>query len=838
MSDDPQGLSTVEARLRLARDGPNEVAREAKRDLFVILREVFEEPMILLLALGGLLYLLLGDLKEAIILIIFAMISVVITVVQEARTEKVLDALRDLSAPKALVIRDGERQRIDGAHVVRGDLLLVNEGERVAADARLLKSHDLMADESLLTGESVPVTKSPKDDQVDARHILSGTLITRGTALGEVIATGSHSRLGAIGLSLSQVEREPPRLQMQTRFMVKLFGVAALVFTLLTVVLYGLTRGVWLEAFLAGIAIGMTLLPEELPVVLTVFMAMGAWRISRARVMTRKASAIETLGSATVLCTDKTGTLTLNRMTLAQLRMPDGSVHTLGEVAEAESFDDLKRFGMLASDSHPVDPMERAFHAVRDDAPPSASLIHAFGLRPDLLAVTHVWDLDDEDGFTVAAKGAPEAIAQLCKLDEAGCAQMRRDLDVMAGEGLRVLGVARATWHGAMPDHPSAFDFTYLGLAGLADPLRAGVPQAVAECKTAGIRVVMITGDYPATALAIARQAGIEASAVISGTELEAIDDDTLRAKLRYVSVFARIMPQQKLRIVEALKANGEIVAMTGDGVNDAPSLKAAHIGVAMGGRGTDVAREAASIVLLDDDFASIVTAIRLGRRIYDNLRKAVCFIFAVHMPIAGLALLPLLFGLPILLTPVHIAFLEMVIDPVSSLVFEAEADEPNVMHRPPRDPQASLFSFDLILQALVQGLGALIIVVMMFWLSIHREMDEGEIRAICFFALVLSILTLVLVNRSFAPSLRAAFSHPNRSLLAVVGFVSLVLLASVSVPGLRDLFRFGPLHGDDLALVAGSGLFLLLGLEAVKAAGPLMQRLRQRWLASTGSKG
>ena len=824
MSSEPQGLSSQEAHARLLSEGANELPREKERSLWRILREVFEEPMLVLLLVGGLLYLLLGDLKEALILIVFAMISVVITVVQEARTERVLEALRALSSPKALVIRDGERQRIEGHEVVRGDVLVIDEGERVAADARLIEARDVMADESLLTGESVPVSKHVHGAEHDERHVYSGTLLTRGSALAEVIATGAKSRIGQIGASLFDVEREPPRLKQQTQRMVRFFGIAGIVFTLLTVVLYGVTRGEWLQAVLAGIAIGMTMLPEELPVVLTVFMAMGAWRISRAQVMTRRAAAIETLGQATVLCTDKTGTLTQNRMSLVELRSPQGEVMELASDNGSAPFDDLKRFGMLASAHHPVDPMERAFHAAHGDAPPAEALVHAFGLRPELLAVTHVWDLDDE-GLTVAAKGAPEAIASLCKLDPATHAQMRRDADEMAQRGLRVLAVARASWQGDMPDHPSAFTFTYLGLTGLADPLREGVPQAVAECRSAGIRVVMITGDYPATARAIAAQSGIDGGSVLSGNELETMDDETLRARVREGSIFARIMPQQKLRIVEALKANGEIVAMTGDGVNDAPSLKAAHIGIAMGGRGTDVAREAASIVLLNDDFTSIVSAIKLGRRIYDNLRKAVCFIFAVHIPIAGLALLPLMFGLPILLAPVHVAFLEMVIDPVSSLVFEAEGEEKNVMHRPPRDPSASLFSSDLMLWGLLQGLGALAIVIVVFWLAVSRAMPETELRAICFFALVLGVLALVMVNRSFTASLRAAFAQPSLALLAVLGFVTAVLAASLSLDSIRDIFRFGPLHKDDLIIVALSGVALLLVLEAFKLLLPRILR-------------
>ncbi len=855
MADAFTGLTSVEAQARLAAEGRNEPPAADRRRPLKIVLDVMREPMLALLLASGFLYLLLGDLKEALILLAFALISIVITIVQETRTERVLEALRNLSSPRALVIRDGARQRIPGVEVARGDLLVLEEGERAPADALLAQSHDLMVDESLLTGEAVPVRKrvapegsviaEPRPGGEDQPHVYSGSLITRGSALAFVTRTGPRSVIGQIGRSLGALEREPPRLQAQTRRMVLIFSVVGISFSVTTVLLYGYTRGDWLQAALAGIAIGMSMLPSELPVVLAVFMAMGAWRISKARVLTRRAAAIETLGSATVLCADKTGTLTENRMTIVELRLASGEILRLapGGEAMAEAFQGLAHTGLLASARHPVDPMERAFHQLfpADGAGQGASeLIHRFGLRPDLLAVTHVWSLNGDEALTVAAKGAPEAIAELCGLDAQAHERMRAEADAMAREGLRVLGVARAAWPGGdLPGSPRGFAFAYLGLAGLADPLRAGVPQAVAQCQRAGIRVMMITGDYPATAAAIAHEAGISAGAVITGEELEGMDEEALRARLPQTHVFARIMPQQKLRIVQALKAQGEVVAMTGDGVNDAPSLKAAHIGVAMGGRGTDVAREAASLVLIDDDFSAIVEAIRLGRRIYDNLRKAMCFIFAVHLPIAGLALLPLLFGLPVLLGPVHIAFLQMVIDPVSSLVFEAEPDERDVMNRSPRDPQAPLFSPGLLAWAAAQGLSALGVVVAVFFIAMKRDMSAPEMRALCFFALVVAILGLVLVNRSFSPSLRAAFAHPSWAMLMVLAVVALVLAGSLVWPLARDLFRFGPLHADDLLIVAGAGCVMLLGLEAVKLLRPLAtapgEGQRTPWVRTQG---
>lgn len=793
--------------------------------------------MLALLLVGGLVYLALGDLKEAIILVIFATMSIVITVVQETRTERVLEALRDLSSPRALVIRDGERKRIAGRDVVRGDLIVLTEGDRIPADAALLESQDLQADESTLTGESVPVRKVARDDRTepgshrpggdDLPFVFSGSLVVRGSGIAEVLATGPRSEIGRIGQSLATLETEPPRLQVQTRRLVRLFAVFGGAVSVLAVVLYGFLRGGWLDAVLAGIALGMSMLPEELPVVLTVFMAMGAWRISLARVLTRRAAAIETLGSATVLCTDKTGTLTENRMSIVELRREGlDPVRPDGETKLPEAFSTLSEVGLLASAPEPFDPMERAFHALaRAQLPearhrhPNWKLVHTYGLRPDLLAVTNIWQPDiSRQEFVVAAKGAPEAIAGLCRLDDAGRTALTQSLDAMASAGLRVLGVARATC--AAPEWPASprhFAFEFLGLVGLADPLRPGVIDAVRECRSAGIKAVMITGDYPATARAIAHQAGLERGEPVTGTELEQLDETELAARMGSVRVFARIMPEQKLRIVNAYKAQGEIVAMTGDGVNDAPSLKAAHIGIAMGGRGTDVAREASAIVLLDDDFGSIVKAIRLGRRIYDNLRKAMSFIFAVHVPIAGLALLPLLFGLPLLLGPIHIAFLEMIIDPVCSLVFEAETEEDDVMRRPPRAPDTALFSWPMIAWSVLQGALAFSLVAAIFVVALRSCMPETEVRALAFFSLVVAIVSLILVNRSFSASLLTAVRRPNPTLLAVLAAVAGILALTLLWPAASKLFAFGPLHADDLALTLGAGATVLGVLEMLK---------------------
>ena len=829
------GLSAGDARARLASEGFNELPQPNRRTPLRIVMEVMREPMLALLLAGGAIYLLLGSPVEAIILLVFAMLSIAITVVQESRSERVIEALRELTSPRALVIRDGRRLRIPGRDVVRGDLVALAEGDRVPADARLVEGHDLQTDESLLTGESVPVRKvaSPAPEQGQALRpggddlpvVFSGSLVVRGSGVAEVIATGVHSEIGRIGQSLAALEIEPPRLQLQMRRLVRICATFGAGVSVLAVLLFGLLRGGWLEALLSGIALGMSMLPEELPMVLTIFMAMGAWRISQARVLTRRASAIETLGAATILCTDKTGTLTENRMTVAALAGADRvAVRPDGGMVPA-ALRSLLDTAVLASAPEPFDPMEVALHALGQMQPDAAAprtaadLAHAWSLRPGLLAMSNAW-IGGRAGehAIIAAKGAPEAIADLCRLDAPARAALAAAAEAMAARGMRVLGVARASHAGReWPAQQTDIAFQLLGLVGLEDPLRDGVAAAVAQCRSAGIKVAMITGDHPATARAIAEQAGIDASAVMTGAALAAMDDATLAREVATVRVFARIMPEQKLRLVEALKAGGDVVAMTGDGVNDAPSLKAAHIGIAMGGRGTDVAREASALVLLDDDFGSIVKAASLGRRIYDNLRKAMGFILAVHVPIAGLALLPLCFGLPIIFGPVHIAFLEMVIDPVCSLVFEAETAEEGIMRRPPRPPDTPLFSLSLIGWSLLQGCVALALVAGIFVFALWRGMPEDEARALTFFALVLSLIALIFVNRSFSASLIVAFRRHNTALRWVLPGVAIMLAATLLLPVMRGLFRFGPLHLDDLAVTLSAGVLTLVILELLK---------------------
>ncbi len=831
----PTGLSSAEARARLEQEGYNELPSTRQRSTFAIAVEVAREPMFLLLIASVAIYLALGDLREALVLSFSLFVIFGITIFQERKTERALEALRDLSSPRALVIRDGEQQRIAGREVARGDILILTEGDRVPADAVLLACNDLMVDESLLTGESVPVRKIASDSSAKATRpggedlpfVYSGTMLVQGRGIAQVLATGVNTEIGKIGKALQKLEPDETFLQKRSALMIRTFAAVGLSLCVVVIVLYGATRGNWMSGFLAGIALAMSLLPEEIPVVLTVFLAIGAWRMSQRRVLTRRMPAIEALGSATVLCVDKTGTLTLNQMTVRRLFASDEfyDIDSAGEGALPRRFHELVRFAVLASETDPFDPMEKAFKVLGERYLNEAAknknwtLVHEYSLSQELLALSHVWKAPGLDGNVIASKGAPEAIAELCHLTEERWAELSGHVEAMAGDGLRVLAVAKANFSGDLwPSSQHDFHFEFLGLIGLADPIRAEVPKAIKECNRAGVNVVMITGDYPATARAIGRKIDLPLDReLMIGTDIDRLSQGELRRRIAGASIFARVLPEQKLALVEAFKANGQIVAMTGDGVNDAPALKAAHIGIAMGGRGTDVAREAASLVILDDNFSTIVEAIRAGRRIFDNIQKAMGFIFSIHVPIAGLALLPLLLDWPLVLTPVHIVFLELIIDPACSIAFEAEPEEADVMARPPRNSNAPLFGMGQILFSLFEGLVGLLAVLSVFGFSLYRGYGEAEVRTLTFATLVIAMLGLIIVNRSWSQNFWRALRMPNRAVWWVVGGALSFLAGLIYVPQARAIFRFAQLEWTDLMIPIGAAGLAVLCLEIAK---------------------
>jgi Ca2+-transporting ATPase len=831
-----RGLSEAEAAQRLAGEGFNELPAPRRKGFVRLAAEILREPMILLLLAASSLYFVLGELREAVVLLGSIGVVVAISLYQSHKTERALDALRDLASPRALVIRGGQQRRVPGREVVRGDITILSEGDRVPADALLIGGMSLLVDESLLTGESVPVRKIPasgsptanKPGGDDQPFLYASTLVVRGQGIARTTSIGAETEVGRIGKRLQTIAPEATRLQAETRRAVRILAVLGLATCATVIVVFGLTHADWLHGLLAGLTLAMALLPEEFPIVLTVFLALGAWRMSQKRVMTRRVAAIESLGSATVLCVDKTGTLTENRMTVRALRAgkeeqeigPDASVPL------AEPVHEVLEYAILASQNEPADPMEQAIRRmardavfVRDHIHRDWSIVREYPLSSELLAVSHVWRSPAGQAFVVAAKGAPEAIIDLCHLPRERAAEAMADAEQMAARGLRVLGVARALFQApALPREQHDFDFELVGFVGLVDPVRAGVPEAIQECRQAGIRVVMITGDSATTALSIAREIDLPSKGtMLTGPELEAMDDAELARRAPGVSVFARVVPEQKLRIVRALQRPGEVVAMTGDGVNDAPALAAAHIGIAMGERGTDVAREAAALVLLDDDFSSIVSAIRLGRRIFDNLKKAMAYLMAVHVPIAGVSLLSVVAGWPLFLLPVHVVFLELIIDPACSIAYEAEPEEPDIMERPPRPPSARLFSARAVALAFTQGLIVTAIVGAVFGFALIRGEGERDARALAFTTLLVANLALILANRSWSRTILESFGRRNAALWWVVGGAAVFFATVLAVPALRDLFMFAPLHAGDIALCLGAGALSVLWFEPLK---------------------
>jgi len=831
------GLPPEEATRRLQAEGPNELPSAKPRNLFTIALEVVREPMFLLLLAGGGIYLLLGDLQEALLLLGFVFVIIGITLHQERKTENALKALQNLSSPRARVIRGGEEQRIPGREVVRGDAVLVAEGDRIPADGVALSSINLSVDESLLTGESMPVSKSDWDGHAERQRpggddepfVYSGTLVVQGQALLEIQRTGINTEIGKIGTSLQTLAPEKTNLQRQTARLVRVMAIVGGTLSAVVALAYGLMRNDWLHGVLAGVALAMSLLPEEFPVVLTIFLALGAWRISRQHVLARRMPAVEILGSATVLCVDKTGTLTLNQMTVGALSV-NGEVLVLSDgilTSLPDVFHPLVEYSILASQRDPFDPMEKAFHqfgekylAHTEHLHDDWTLVQQYPLSKELLAMSLVWRSPDGQDYIIAAKGAPESIADLCHFTDAQRQQLAEQITALANQGLRVLGVASASFteEEHLPGEQHDFDFHFLGLVGLIDPVRPSVPAAINECTTAEIRVIMITGDYPATAINIARQIGLpNPDSVITGDELIVLTPAELQQRIAGVNVFARVVPEQKLRLVQALKANGEVVAMTGDGVNDAPALKAADIGVAMGGRGTDVAREAAGLVLLDDDFSSIVAAIRLGRRIFDNLRKAMAYIFAIHVPIAGLSLIPVLLGWPLILLPIHIVLLELVIDPSCSTVFEAEKEETNIMIRPPRTAQESLFNGPTVWWSLIQGGCALVMSLVVFAIGRLVTQHGDEARAMAFTTLMVANLALIATNVAWTRSLLTTLHSSNRPMWWVIGGVCLFIGVMLYATFFSKLLSFMRVSAGELLACIMAGLFSVLWFEIVK---------------------
>lgn len=812
---DMNGLSHSEAQEALNKYGRNLLPANQPKTMFTIIFGIVSEPMFLMLLIAGGIYLALGDPAEAIFLLTFVFIVIGITLIQERRTQRALESLRELSAPRALVIRDGVEVRIAGREVVPGDLLVLYEGDRISADALLIQGQ-LSVDESLLSGEAVPLNKLPNSE------LFASTVVTKGVGMAVVQATGISTEVGKIGQTLVRTNETPSGLQQASRTLIKNLTIIGFGFAIALVLLNWLwNERSFLESLLSGIALTMAILPEEIPVILTVFLALGAWRITKFKVLTRNVAAVEALGAITVLAVDKTGTLTQNHMQVAELSVGEAFFKSTPNAELPEKFHTMVEFAMLATPMDPFDPMEKAIQLFGHAKLSGTEHVHdnrcpefEYELSAEILAMTHVYSSEKPSIHLLATKGAPEAVGDLCHLSKDKLKMIALQVEEMAKRGLRVLGVAKGEWKASdnneqLPKSQHDFDFVFLGLVGFVDPARPEVPHAVAECRRAGIRLLMLTGDHPATAQAIAQEVGLsEHAEVIMGDEIETLDDNVLFERLKHADVCARMKPQQKLRLVQILQKNGDVVAMTGDGVNDAPALKAANVGIAMGERGTDVAREAADLVLLDDSFKSIVTTISQGRQIYDNISKATRFVIAVHLPIIALTLIPALFQWPVMLQPIHIVLLQLLIDPACAIVFEAEAAQSNIMRGPPRLPSATPFSRTNIGFAIAQGIGIAIILIVGSALLQNMQWSDTEVRVSIFSALVPVLFLIVLFNRDTINIIELNLHKQNPWLVYMFVGVSVILIAVLAIPMLQSMMGFASIS---IPIVFASSVLLIV---------------------------
>ena len=801
---------------RLERFGHNELKSDSSRGILSISFAAIKEPMVLLLISIGVIYMFLGEAQEVYSLLTFLILILGITIYQENKTEKTLTALKKLSSPRAIVLREGKQLRIPGRDLVPDDIVILNEGDRIPADIELFKGGPLSIDESIITGESFPVEKSTLSKESSA--ILSGTLVLRGQALGKVIQTGQRTELGKIGKSLEEKEDKGTHLQKATRKIVNKLSILVGIITLFIITYYWFTRHELMEGILIGLTLAMAILPNELPAVLLIFLAAGAWRISKRNVLTRKIPSIEALGGITYLCVDKTGTLTQNKMILKTLWNGNETleVNHINQTLP-ESFHEIMEYGILASPQDPFDPMEKSIRSAGDQLldktehlHPDWQLSREYQISNELLAVSYAWKGEEKKGYIIGAKGATEAIIDLCHLSPDTAKPIEAEMFRMASQGQRVIAVAMA-FSATLPEKQHDLNFEFLGLVGFEDPIRGDVQAAVQECQEAGITVLMITGDHPATAKSIARQIGLAHTETLTGSEVQELDDEALKDKLKTIQIFCRMKPLDKLRIVTILQSNGEVVAMTGDGVNDAPALKKAQIGIAMGTRGTDVAREASSIVLLDDSFSSIVASIRIGRRIFENMQEAFSYLLAIHIPITALSIIPVLFKLPLILLPVHIAFLHLIIEPATTTLFEALPDGPDLMKKKPRSKNVQLISRREILKSLASGIIISASVIGIFLFGLHRGLGPADARGITFTTLIISNLFLIFILLGK----RKDSKNQNRlKLLTVATFCLLGIV--IYVPFFRDLFRFEILHFQDLlasllvSLIAGVGSYFI----------------------------
>ncbi len=790
------GLSDAQVAESRAKHGTNEQQQVKRPNFFLKALGLLREPMFLLLFATAFIYFLLDKADDGLTMLFFVVVIAFINLFQEWRTDKTLDALKELSSPEAKVLRGGKVIAIKTHDLVVGDYIIVEEGDILPADCQILQLSDLGVDESMLTGESDVVWKSLAEsgDYWKSNQCYSGTLVVQGSALLLVQKIGQHTEFGKIGKDIAKIQPSKTPLEKQTASLIKICAAIGVFFFLIVFLVNFNHSSDVKTALIAGLTIAMAMIPEEFPVILTVFLALGAARLAKKNALIKKMPACETLGSISVLCVDKTGTLTQNKMTVKSIFTNIGD-------------DEFMLAASRACELSPYEPMEKAILEYAGNPCIQGSIVREYPFSTDTKVMGHVWD----DGC-LYAKGSPESIVAMCSLDLVEKQKIENEIDKMAKDGLRVIAVATAE-NCPNAQKQQEITHTFIGLIGLYDPPREAVPSAVEQCCKAGIRVVMITGDHAETARAIAKRVGISADAVITGGELESLSDTELAKRVAKTCVFARVIPSQKMRIVKALQQNGEVVAMTGDGINDAPALKLADIGIAMGKKGTAVSKEAADLVILDDNFTTIVDTIKDGRRIYDNIKKAVAYCFVVHIPIALMAFLAPLLHLPLMLLPIHVVFLELIIDPTCSIIFERLPAEADIMLRKPRGKD-KLVSRGMLIKSVVQGLVILAAVLGAYVLTL--DSGEESARSMAMAILVLSNLWLVYVNRSE----RSIFARQSLDKVAMA--INLAVVAGLALllylPPLRDMAGMATLPPTQLAIAFAVAFCCTVWYDVVKA--------------------
>lgn len=823
------GLTTQEAKELQDRYGKNELTPQKRENFIKKVFHIICEPMFLLLIVAAIIYFILGEPRDGAIMLIFVIGIISIDITQEWKTDKTLHALKDLSAPHVTVIRDGKETVIASCDLVPGDVMMLYEGVKIPADGEVIKCNDLCVDESSLTGEAEGVWKTSHEEDATTTdywrqdYCYAGTLVTQGTATVLVTKIGSATEYGKIGRNVATAPDEDTPLQKQTGSLVKLCaGIAAVLFALVGAFTYlnlpdHVFRDRLIESILSGITLTMAMIPEEFPVILTVFLSMGAWRLAKKQSLVRKLPSVETLGAVSVLCVDKTGTITKNRMTVQQVWALNGDEHTLGEIMG------------LACETDAYDPMEKAMLSycesmgISKEDLFSGELMKEYAFTNELKMMGHIWQRNEK--IVLAAKGSPEHILTLCNLTDEQREMVEDTMIEMSKEGLRVIavGMMNPLTDADIPENITACSLTFCGLIGLADPPRESIKNDMALCNRAGIRVVMITGDNGMTAASIAKKIGMPHSDhIITGDMLNEMSDDELCQKVKEVSIFSRVVPEHKMRIVKAFKANGEIVAMTGDGVNDAPALKYADIGIAMGKRGSEVSREASDLILMDDNFTTIVETVKDGRRIYDNIRKAVGYVFTIHIPIAFASLLAPLLGIApsaLLLLPLHVVLLELVIDPTCSIVLERQPAERDIMERSPRNPKEKLLTARLLLKSVMQGLIIFGASFGTYYFMLMENSNNASIaRAMGLAIIMLSNLFLVQVNSSdhdFA--IQSIKRLAKDKVMWVVSIVTLVGLFIILYTPLNTFLKLAPLSFLQILSAVAIAAVAVLWYEVVK---------------------